>query len=150
MEESKTESAKLSDWLSYHRLLVDDIKYAKSQQWSLTYYTLLLLATVVGLSKTLGSGPEVKIILFLVALIIAVAGTHFLRKFQKDLTRYRQNISKVREKFPKDLKKIADYVPAEGDPTYYADFLHLLIGAIWVAAIFTAWAINFLDLILCK
>ena len=105
MEEAKTESPKLSDWLSYHRLLVDDIKYAKSQQWRLAYYTLLLLAAIIGLSKTLGSGPEVKIILFVTSLALAVAGTYFLRKFQKDLTRYRQNISKVREKFPLNFKK---------------------------------------------
>jgi hypothetical protein len=140
----------LSDWLSYHRLLVDDIKYAKSQQWRLAYYILLLLAAVIALSKTLGSEPEVKIILFITSLLLAAAGTHFLRKFQKDLTRYRQNISKVRAKFPDDLRDVATYEPAEGDPTYYADFLHLLIGVIWVAFIFVAWAIKFWNLIFCR
>jgi hypothetical protein len=150
MEESTIESPKLSDWLSYHRLLVDDIKYAKSQQWRLAYYTLLLLAAVIGLSKALDSGPEVKIILFITSVLLAVAGTYFLRKFQKDLTRYRQNISKVREKFPNDLREIATYEPAEGAPTYYADFLHLLIGVIWAAVIFVAWAIKFWNLIFCR
>ena len=81
MEKSRTEPPKLSDWLSYHRLLVDDIKYAKSQQWRLAYYTLLLLAAVIGLSKTLGSEFEVTIVLFITSIILAVAGTYFLHKW---------------------------------------------------------------------
>ena len=85
MEESKTGSPQLSDWLSYHRLLVDDIQYAKSQQWRLAYYILLLMAAVIGLSKTLGSETKVTIILFITSLMLATAGTYFLHKFQKDL-----------------------------------------------------------------
>ena len=150
MEESNKEPPKLSDWLSYHRLLVDDIKYVKNQQWRLTFYTLLLLAGIIALSKTIDSGPEVKIILFIISLMLAAAGTYFLLKFQKDLTRYRENISKVREKFPDDLRKIATYVPAEGDPTYYSDFLFLLVGVIWATLIFVAWAIKFWNLLFCS
>jgi hypothetical protein len=150
MEESRKESPKLSDWLSYHRLLVDDIKYAKSQQWLLAYYILLLLAAVIGLSKALGTKPEVTIVLFITSLVLAVSGTCFLTKFQQDLNRYRKNIKRVREKFPDDLQDIAKYEPAEGDPGYYATFLYLLIGVIWVGVIFVGWAIKFWHLLFCS
>ena len=150
METTIPESPSVSNWLSYHQNLVENIKYAKSQQWRLAYYILLLLAGVIGLSRTLGAQPQVSIILFLIAVALAVAGTHFLLKFQNDLTRYRKNIKKVREKFPVDLQELSAHEPAEGDPSYYTDFLYLLVSVIWVATALVAWVIGFVQLVFCR
>jgi hypothetical protein len=35
VEEQKSEKAELSHWLTYYQVLIDDIKFAKSQQWRL-------------------------------------------------------------------------------------------------------------------
>jgi hypothetical protein len=118
MEESKSQSTKLSDWLAYYQLLIEDVRYAKSQQWRLCYYILLLLGAVFGLSRVFGQKSEIIIVLFIISVILAIAGTHFLLKFQRDLKRYRENIKNVRDKFPEDLQKIVRYKPAEEDPTY--------------------------------
>ena len=41
----------LSDWLAYYQILIDDIKYAKRQQWNLCYYALLIFGAIVGLTQ---------------------------------------------------------------------------------------------------
>jgi hypothetical protein len=104
MEESKSQSTKLSDWLAYYQILIEDVRYAKSQQWRLCYYILLLLGAVFGLSRVFGQKSEIIIVLFIISVILAIAGTHFLLKFQRDLKRYRENIKNVRDKFPEDCE----------------------------------------------
>jgi len=52
MSDSSNKKAELSDWLAYHKSLINDIQFAKNQQWRLAYYTVLLLAAVFGLSKS--------------------------------------------------------------------------------------------------
>lgn len=150
MEEIKPASTKLSDWLAYYQILIEDARYAKNQQWRLCYYVLLLLVAVIGLSRALGQKPEVTTILFTTSVILAIAGTYFLLKFQKDLRRYRQTIGNVRDKFPEDLQELVRYKPAEGESTYYVDFLYLSIGVIWAGAIFVGWTIGFWSLLFCK
>jgi hypothetical protein len=150
MGNTEPESTNLSDWLAYYQILIEDVRYGKSQQWRLCYYILLLLVALFALSRTLGQKTEVTIVLFIAAVLLGTAGTHFLLKFQKDLRRYRENIKSVRDKFPKDLQEIARYKPAEEDSTYYIDFLYLLIGVIWAGVIFLGWTIGFWGLLFCK
>ena len=144
------EKTNLADWLAYYHILIEDVRYAKSQQWRLCYYILLLLVAVFALSRTLGQKTEVSIVLFITAILLAIAGTYFLFKFQKDLRRYRENIKNVRNKFPKDLQEIVRYKPAEEASTYYIDFLYLLIGVIWAGVIFLSWTVGFWGLLFCK
>ncbi len=150
MEESKPASTKLSDWLAYYQILIEDVRYVKNQQWRLCYYTLLLLVAVIGLWGALGQMPKVRVILFTTSVILAIVGTYFLLKFQKDLRRYRQTIGNVRDKFPDDLQELVRYKPAEKDSTYYTDFLCFLIGVIWAGVIFVGWRIGFWGLLFCK
>ena len=143
MNQLNNHKTKLSDWLTYHKILIDDIQYAKNQQWRLAYYTILLLAAVFGLSKVLITNSVIVNILFLIAILLGVVGTYFLLKFQKDIKRYRQNIGKVRENFPEDLYHIAKFEKAEGKPTYYASFLILMIGVIWAGVFIVGWSLKF-------
>jgi len=146
--EGKSESVNLSEWLTYYRILVDDIRFAKQQQWRLTYYTLLLLAAIIAISRHLEPELSATIVLFIIALALATAGTYYLERFQKDLIRYRSDVAKIRqEKFPPDLGNIAAYKPAEKDPAYYRDFLILLIIVIWVGLFLVGWAIKFWHLL---
>ncbi len=143
MEESNNKTIELSDWIAYYKILVEDIQYAKNQQWRLTYYIVLLLAAIIGLSELFKTKSILQIILLIAAVLLGILGTYFLNKFQKDLTRYRENIGKVRNKFFGDLQEISRFEPAEGNPTYYVSFLSLLIGVIWVSVFFVVWGLIF-------
>lgn len=150
-ERSELTTASLTDWLAYYKILIEDIKYAKTQQWRLAYYTLVLLGAIVALSQYLNPKLPATIVLFIAALLIAIFGTYYLRKFQKDLRRYRTNVSRIREKrFPADLREVSKFEPAEKDPAYYTDFLNLLIVVIWVGLFLVGWAIKFWHLLFTK
>lgn len=147
---NSTEEPKPVDWLSYYKILIEDIRYAKNQQWRLAYYTLLLLGATAAASRYLKPPLQATIALFLAALALSIFATHYLFKFQRDLWRYRTNVSRIREeKFPDDLRDISKYDPAEKDPYYYSDFLTLLVVVIWVVLFFVAWAIGFWQLLFC-
>ena len=150
MANNNSNSTGLSDWLAYYQILIDDVKYAKGQQWHVSYYILILLSAAIGLSKILSIKPVTQIVLFVFSCILATVGTLILSRFQKDLRRYRENISKVRSKFPEDLHDIANYEPAEEDPSYYAFVLYVQIATIWVAVGFAGWAIGFWKLLFCN
>jgi hypothetical protein len=139
----------LDQWISYYQILIDDVKYAKSQQWQVSYYVMILLAAIIGLSKVLPQKIAVKIVLFIAAFLLATIGTYILLRFQKDLRRYRENIAKIRNVFPDDLKEIATYKPAE-DKSYYVNILYILIGTIWVSVLFVGWVIGFWSILFCN
>jgi hypothetical protein len=149
MEEQNSTDISVSDCLSYHQTLIDDIKFAKGQQWRLAYYILLLEGAIIGIFKALPKRTAITIVLFTTVLVVSAFGTLFLFKFQKDLTRYRGNIKKIRANFPEELKKISAYEPAEGDSTYYAGFLVFIVSVIWVGFVFVGWIIGFWNLIFC-
>lgn len=50
----KTQSTEHSDFLNRYSILIDDIKYLKSRQWTITYYLLLLYAAIIGFYKLMG------------------------------------------------------------------------------------------------
>jgi hypothetical protein len=141
MQKTNYSPIELSNWIAYYKILVEDIRYAKNQQWRLTYYIVLLLAALIGLSELFKRNWILQTILIIAAILLAIFGTRFLCKFQKDLTRYRSNIGKIRKKFPGYLHDIAKFEPAEGNPTYYVSFLSLLIGVIWVSVFLVACAV---------
>ncbi len=133
----------LDQWISYYQILIDDVKYTKNRQWQISYYTMILLAAaIIGLSTALNQKP-IQIILFIISGLLAAVGTYILVRFQKDLRRYRENITKVRLRFPGGLKEIASYKPAEEDKSYYVNILYIQIGTIWVSVVFVGWVVGF-------
>ena len=53
--ENQENSSAIEDFRMKYKILIDDIKYIKSRQWTVTYYLLLLYAAVIGFSKYLNS-----------------------------------------------------------------------------------------------
>jgi hypothetical protein len=122
----------LSDWLVYYQTLIDDIKYAKRQQWNLCYYALLIFGAIVGLTQieNLNLKNYIDKIKW-VAMGLATFTSCFLILFQRDIWRYRKNIKKIIDnKFPNDLADIASY-PKASSRFYYIFFLIFSIGIVW-------------------
>jgi len=95
----------LSDWIAYYQILIDDIKYAKRQQWNLCYYALLIFGAIVGLTQigNLNLKNYIDEIRW-IAVGLATSISCFLIQFQLDIWRYRKNVKKiVKNKFPEDL-----------------------------------------------
>jgi len=96
MEHSNTSSPQ-EDFRMRYKIYIDDIKYAKSRQWTVTYYLLLLFVAVVGLAELLKFeilevSIIVNILLSVSALIVGFLGRFFLDKLHNDIVRYRKNL----------------------------------------------------------
>ncbi len=81
-------------------VLIDDIKYIKTRQWTVTYYLLLLYGAIIGFYKLiLSSGVEIsciqKSILMLITLSIGGIGTIYQVKFHSRLIKYRRLLDKI-------------------------------------------------------
>ena len=81
----KSESTEHSEFLNRYSILIDDIKYLKSRQWTITYYLLLLYAAIIGFCKLMGFddgtgyGIEKSVLIILTFLIAAL--TLFINVF---------------------------------------------------------------------
>jgi len=146
LEDANNMSSKLprtkgiSDWIAYYRILIDDIKFAKRQQWNICYYTLLIFGAIIGLTqiKNLELRNYVCLIIS-IAAFIAIYVSYLLIQFQMDIWRYRKNAKIIIEnKFPYDIASIASY-PKAASWKYYVSFpifAILIILAGFVAVLF--------------
>jgi len=147
MEKSDQKKATTDQWFQYFQIVIDDIKFAKMQQWRLVYYILLLQVAIVGVYAMPGKFYMEITILFTLSAFLAIFGTYFLIKFQNDLTCYRNRKGKCIDNFPYDLRDIVRDEKAEGDPGYYISFLRLQISIIWISVALVGWIIGFWKLI---
>ena len=136
----------LSDWLAYYQILIDDIKYAKRQQWNLCYYALLIFGAIVGLTQIENLNLKNYIDeMRWIAVGLATLISCFLIQFQLDIWRYRKNIERIIDnKFPNELADIASYPKASGR-FYYIFFLIFSIGIIWAGYLAVWFVLQTLD-----
>ena len=89
-----SQSTENSEFLNRYSILIDDIKYLKSRQWTITYYLLLLYAAIIGFYKLMGFDDGTgycieKSVLIILTFLIAALGTVYQCVFQSRLSRYR-------------------------------------------------------------
>jgi hypothetical protein len=81
-------------------VLIDDIKYIKTRQWTVTYYLLLLYGAIISFYVLLDSGSSKisnlqKSFLIIIALLIGVFGIIYQLKFHSRLIEYRRLLDKM-------------------------------------------------------
>jgi len=104
------ESSPADDFRMRYSCFIDDIKYLKSRQWSVTYYLLLLFGAIVGFQKALPKTANLNNELFVLALgigIIGIIGIAFQHDFQRRLQEYRRH--NMKEVVPYMSKAFQEY-----------------------------------------
>jgi hypothetical protein len=128
-------SKKEDEILMIYQVTVDDIRYSKTQQWLILFYSLLLIAGVFSLISTIyGSFSCILIthkIFFTVilALIPIIAGLIYYN-YICDQNKYRKRIRKVRNTFEEESKNILGELPKKYGKSSYFLKLHILFGLI--------------------
>lgn len=90
-----------------YQIFIDDIKYIKTRQWTVTYYLLLIFAAIVGFSKAVGLQAKGDFslgrnLLSLLAFLTAALGTFYQCNFQSRIKQYRTLILEIiNEREPK-------------------------------------------------
>ena len=146
MEETQNEKDQRNkefpqDFRMRFQVILDDIKYIKSRQWSVTYYLLLLFAAIIGFSSLLNHGCLERSTLLTIAILVALLGTFYQVDFQTRLFNYRKRlIDKVlpnlSDKFQKTEKEPPRYT------SWFRDFWAFtfpFILMIWFGAFFVFW-----------
>ena len=95
---------------------VEDIRFAKQQQWRLTYYALLLMIGIFYLRSNNELDLIWHIALALITVGIAVSAVLLIIEIEKDLHGYRSKMIKIENALSSEFKKIN---PADKDKLKY-------------------------------
>jgi hypothetical protein len=122
---------------------IEDIRHLKRQQWSITYYGLLLDGAIVGFYKLLSTSLTVtckeKAFLLVAAFVVFLICVGYLIEHQYRLTVYRKRLKEIRDTFTEKTKEI---LPVSEHYTSFGYFFGIVIPFIVVltlGVIFIAW-----------
>jgi hypothetical protein len=126
-----------SELILLYESSVSEIAGFKQQQWTTTYYTLLVQAGLVASGQVIGNrmhGNSRFVLVVLIALSV-VFGLSILRTLQKSIKARRERLRQAREYFGEPFKS-ARAVPKDNDPVP-----HILAGAQSVGALVAGWLV---------
>jgi len=126
---------------------VGDIKFAKLQQWRITYYALVLMIGIFYLIKHYSLHLTWIFVLQLVIPILALSAVSFLIKIENDIFKYRSKMVQTGERLSNEFKKInpvdENYLKRKRVniintiwkfsiliPLYKTEYLHIQMGTI--------------------
>jgi hypothetical protein len=121
-----------------YQITVGDLTYFKTQQWSVTNYSLLLYAGIVGVAQMLKptlTGSD-RIVLASFTIAIATAALFVLAKLEKSISVRQSRLDVVRSKFT-DAFQFAWTAEDKGKERVHA--VYLLRTAVVVGAIVVIW-----------
>ena len=87
---------------------IGDIRFAKQQQWRLTYYALLLIIGIFYLRSSNELHLFWHIVLVLITLVIAISAVLLIIEIEKDLHGYRSTMIKIENALSNEFKRFLD------------------------------------------
>jgi hypothetical protein len=122
----------------------DHIQFLKKQQWTITYYCLLLYAAIVAVFKTYLTNASCieKGILLAISTVLCVIGCILIFVFEKSMKDHRVIIENIYESFPEE-KKIAFAKTSSGSaPTDVPLIRSTLIASLIIGLVIVGWLLN--------
>lgn len=79
---------------------ISNIQFAKTQQWRITNYALLILAAIFALDKSMGSKElSVNLTLTPLTFLVLLFAFHFIRKFAEQIEKNRNRLAELYRHF---------------------------------------------------
>jgi hypothetical protein len=100
----------------FYRALIDELRFVKQQQWTITNYLLLLIGAVFGVAKLTSRSPTPCEKLVWCALVAAIwgIGIFVLLKLQVHLHSTRGRQTRMEQTFrPEDRRLVEDKAPSD-------------------------------------
>ena len=118
-----------------YRALIDELKFAKEQQWKVTNYLLVSLAAIFGIGKALGTLTVCEKILATAFVVAAVVfGVYVLYDLQRHLGKSRDRLEAIEKEeskcFTPEERKL---LQLEQYQSTFRRGLSILVGLILVA-----------------
>jgi hypothetical protein len=133
----------MDGWRTLLNIRIEDVRYAKRQQWQVVHYVMLLLAGVLAAYFHMTTNTccyvsgEVPDIVSAVSITLGIVGTYLIGDFEKNLWRYRKIMYAITTNKDKNCcgKAFGNYVD-EKSRKPFRDYPILLafMGTIWLGA----------------
>ena len=117
------------------------IQFLKKQQWTITYYCLLLYAGIVAVFKTYLTNASCfeKGILFAISAALCVIGCILIFTFEKSMREHRVIVENIYESFPEE-RKIAFAKTSEGSASSDVPLIRFtLIASLIIGLVIVGW-----------
>ena len=125
----------------YH-ITVSDLSYFKTQQWSVTNYSLLIYAALVGVAQLLN--PTLnnceRLFLSVLALATMAAGILVLRKLQTSILVRQARLDAARDNFSDIFKQAW---AAETKSPEYVHSIYFLYATVIISGVLAVWLVGF-------
>ena len=121
-----------------YEVTTHDLVYFKTQQWSVTYYALLIDAGLIGITQLLKPSPTAveRIVLTVLALLTASAAAFLISKLEQSLSVRKSRLHAVRTNFGGEFKR-AWSAEHKGEEVVHS--VYFLYGAVAGTALLTSW-----------
>jgi hypothetical protein len=119
----------------------DHIQFLKKQQWTITYYCLLLYAAIVAVFKTYFTDASCieRGVLLAISTVLCVIGCILIFVFEKSMKDHRVIIENIYESFPEE-KKIAFAKTSSGSAPTDAPLIRFtLIASLIIGLVIVGW-----------
>jgi hypothetical protein len=125
-----------------YQVTIADLPYFKTQQWSVTYYCLLIDGGLIGAAQLLKPGPMLwdKILLSALVLLAAGAALTVLSKLQASIDVRRERLEVLRETFGVAFRRAWSSASKKSERVHS---IYLLFGGVILTALLSLWLIDF-------
>jgi hypothetical protein len=125
-----------------YQVTVSDLAYFKTQQWSVTNYSLALLAGLIGVTQFLKPSLSSwdRFVLVALAAAVSIIVLVVLSKLQKSIEVRQSRLEATRANFSASFQAAW---AAETKGREYVHAIHFLYTAVVIGAVLSAWLIGF-------
>ena len=125
-----------------YQITVSDLSYFKTQQWSVTNYSLLIYAALVGVAQLLNPtlANSERFFLSGLALTAMAAGITVLRKLQTSILVRQARLDAARDNFSNIFKQAW---AAETKGPEYVHSIYFLYATVIISGVLVVWLVGF-------
>ena len=119
----------------------DHIQFMKKQQWTITYYCLLLYAAIIALFKTHFTDALCieRGILLAISIALCIIGCVLICKFEKSMKEHRVITENIYNLFPEEIKIAFAKTPLGAVPTDVPLIRSTLIASLITGLVIVGW-----------
>jgi len=117
------------------------IQFMKKQQWTITYYCLLLYAAIVAIFKTHLANATCLERGFLLAIstVLCLIGCILISTFQKSMKEHRTIVENIYQSFPEEKKIAFANTPSGSTPTDVPLVRVTLVASLIIGLVIVGW-----------
>ena len=119
----------------------DHIQFLKKQQWTITYYCLLLYAAIIAMFKTYLTNASCieRGVLLAISTVLCLIGCILIFIFEKSMKEHRTIIENIYQSFPEEKTIAFASIPSGSAPTDVPLIRYTLVASLIVGLVIVGW-----------